>query len=482
MAGAAHRIGRLRLRLTAQDEAGYRAVARRFSDRYETQILPALQDALDAIDRPGQVIRLERLELDLGALDPAAPDFGPALRRALAAALHPGPADRSRAIPAGQTEAPAAGPAAADPGAELVAFLRSGMLPWPAPGAALDALFTAVLTLAPEALAALARRLLPGLIGASAARRFLLQLPLALQQRLAAGLAGWPVPAAPAAAPPVYLSPAMAAALEPLLTALARTGGALPQAVTFAAALAAPEAVAAAAEANRTAAIDPTSTGAIDPTSTSATDPARPGAAARARTAAPDPTLPPGPEAAPASGPAPDRPEPDPAEALPRHPVTAAGAVLLHPYLGAFFRSLGLTEAGQFRDPEARGRAVLLGQFLATGDERPAEPDCLLMKLLCGLPLTAPLPRDTRIGAAERAEAEALLTAVIGHWGRLGAATPEGLREGFLRRPGLLRLAGEGPVLTVERRTIDILLDRLPWALSRVKTPFMDRVLAVEWT
>jgi hypothetical protein len=268
----------------------------------------------------------------------------------------------------------------------------------------------------------------------------------------------------------------MAAALEPLLTALARSGGALPQAVTFAAALAAPEAVAAAAaaEANRTAAIDPTSTG--------ATDPARRGAAVRARTAAPGPTLPPGPEAAPASGPAPDRPEPDPAEALPRHPVTAAGAVLLHPYLGAFFRSLGLTEAGQFRDPGAQGRAVLLGQFLATGDERPAEPDCLLMKLLCSLPLTAPLPRDTGIGAAERDEAEALLTAVIGHWGRLGAATPEGLREGFLRRPGLLRLAGEGPVLTVERRTIDILLDRLPWALSRVKTPFMDRVLAVEWT
>jgi hypothetical protein len=36
-------------------------------------------------------------------------------------------------------------------------------------------------------------------------------------------------------------------------------------------------------------------------------------------------------------------------------------------------------------------------------------------------------------------------------------------------------------ILRVERRGIDVLLDSLPWTISQVKTPFMDRILAVDW-
>ena len=45
---------------------------------------------------------------------------------------------------------------------------------------------------------------------------------------------------------------------------------------------------------------------------------------------------------------------------------------------------------------------------------------------------------------------------------------------------GLVR-EDEGWRLDVERRGVDVLLDRLPWALSRAQTPFMAAPLTVDW-
>ncbi|MCY1406868.1 hypothetical protein D9M71_221480 [compost metagenome] len=91
------------------------------------------------------------------------------------------------------------------------------------------------------------------------------------------------------------------------------------------------------------------------------------------------------------------------------------------------------------------------------------------------------MPRRIEFSEQEREESEALLRSVIGHWGRLGNTTPAGLREGFLSRPGRLERRGESWLLSVEPSGIDVLLRDLPWALSRVRTPFMQSILAVDW-
>ncbi|MCY1311256.1 hypothetical protein D9M70_615390 [compost metagenome] len=70
---------------------------------------------------------------------------------------------------------------------------------------------------------------------------------------------------------------------------------------------------------------------------------------------------------------------------------------------------------------------------------------------------------------------------MIGHWQRLGNTSPAGLREGFLSRPGRLERRGDGWLLSVESSGIDILLQDLPWTLSRVRTPFMQSMLSVDW-
>lgn len=76
-----------------------------------------------------------------------------------------------------------------------------------------------------------------------------------------------------------------------------------------------------------------------------------------------------------------------------------------------------------------------------------------------------------------------MMQAAIDHWGVIGQASPDGLREGFLQRDGKLENKPQGWVLTVERKTIDILLNRLPfgWSISVVRLPWMKDLLKVNW-
>lgn len=427
MPDAAHRIGRISLRLRADDRATLDPVVRDIRARFDAIVLGALQAAFDGLDSGSNVIRIDRLTLDLGTLTPADPDLATALQGALAHAL----ADAAPGQRAGTD-----GAGMPDMTAELIAFLRQGRLPWPEPGRAMADIVLSLQRLDDGEMAALAQQLLPELSVAAVAQRFLAQMPAWLIRRFVVALADRPDDGI---AMPLgeYPTRPDAARLEPMLLVVARSGGAAAAAAALASAL----------SASASPATDPSS----------GQEAVVPPADARPTPAA----------------------ESTPNEAT--YPVSAAGAVLLYPYLSRFFAALDLLRGTDFRDHFARRRAVLLGQFLATGDEDPDEVDCLLMKLLCGLPLQAPLPRLQDIGGVERGEAMALLRAVIGHWGRLGATSPEGLREGFLCRPGLLRLGPDAPVLQVERRSIDILLDRLPWTISHVTTPFMDRVLTVEW-
>ncbi|MBS3771738.1 MAG: hypothetical protein KGY69_15920, partial [Bacteroidales bacterium] len=59
--------------------------------------------------------------------------------------------------------------------------------------------------------------------------------------------------------------------------------------------------------------------------------------------------------------------------------------------------------------------------------------------------------------------------------------TPQGLREGFLQRPGKLSKVDNGWKLNVEQDTIDILLDNLPWSYQIVSFPWMKQVIFVKW-
>jgi hypothetical protein len=162
--------------------------------------------------------------------------------------------------------------------------------------------------------------------------------------------------------------------------------------------------------------------------------------------------------------------------------LDAAGTVLVHPFIAKLFGACGLLDGqGAFPGDTAQERGVLLLHFAATGECEVAEPELTLAKLLCGAGLALSIPRAFEPSETERTEVDAMLDAAIAHWGAIGNTSSAALRETFLKRPGLLRRDGEQWKLLVEQRGVDVLLDRLPWTIGIVQTPFMTRPLRVDW-
>ncbi|OQZ04845.1 MAG: hypothetical protein B6D34_01040 [Candidatus Brocadia sp. UTAMX1] len=158
--------------------------------------------------------------------------------------------------------------------------------------------------------------------------------------------------------------------------------------------------------------------------------------------------------------------------------IENAGLVLLHPFLPQFFTGLGIAGEDKLLQPE---RALCLLHFLATGQIIAPEHDLILPKILCNVPLEMPVESDVALTLVEQEEAAALLAAVIRHWDALRNTSADGLRGAFLLRPGKVSLRGADWLLIVESRGFDVLLDRLPWAISMIKLPWMERMLWVEW-
>lgn len=162
-------------------------------------------------------------------------------------------------------------------------------------------------------------------------------------------------------------------------------------------------------------------------------------------------------------------------------PVTYAGLVLLTPYISSFFNNLSIQpQAGQ---PKSAFRAVHLLYHLATGQEQPEEPDLYLPKILCGLAPDEPVPQQISLTDTEKTESENLLRAVINNWPVLRNTGPDGLRSAFLQRDGLLysKIDSDDLRLVVERKSQDLLLERLPWGFSVVKFSWTDYLINVEW-
>ncbi len=158
-----------------------------------------------------------------------------------------------------------------------------------------------------------------------------------------------------------------------------------------------------------------------------------------------------------------------------------AGVILVHPFLVRYFGNLGLLDRRSFKNEKARHRAVRLLHYLVTGLNGMPEYEMVLPKVLCGMPLNVPIDRKLRLSKKQKKEGDAMLEALIEHWGVLGNTSVDGLREGFLQREGKLNFNSGAWNLTIERQTLDILLDKLPWGISVIKLPWMLDMLKVEW-
>ncbi len=158
-----------------------------------------------------------------------------------------------------------------------------------------------------------------------------------------------------------------------------------------------------------------------------------------------------------------------------------AGVVLVHPFLKPFFEEFDLLENQVFKNIESQQKAVKILAYLATGNEVCEEHEMILFKVLCGMEISGYVSPELGIKQKEKEATEELLNAIKNHWVSMKNTSFEAIREGFFRREGKLEMADDGLKLTIERKTMDILLDKLPWGISLIKYKWMPQLLHINW-
>lgn len=161
--------------------------------------------------------------------------------------------------------------------------------------------------------------------------------------------------------------------------------------------------------------------------------------------------------------------------------VKHAGLILLHPFFQFLFRNTGLSKGIHFTDRYAQQQAIYLLHYIATGETKAEEHQLPIPKLICGWSITEPVLKDVALTGSMLMEADDLIRAAIAQWNILKSTSIEGLRESFLQREGKVFSKSDKIYIQVEKSSIDILLDHLPWNTSIVKFPWFKEILWVEW-
>ncbi len=164
--------------------------------------------------------------------------------------------------------------------------------------------------------------------------------------------------------------------------------------------------------------------------------------------------------------------------------VENAGLVLLHPFLSNLFEAIQLTVQNKFVNEIAENKAILLCQYLVTGQIDCEDHQLILSKILCGYPVNRPVLCDLPFLEKELFEADDLLAQVIKMWTKNGVqvnGTVSGFREAFLQRAGKLVSKDNDWQLKVEQKPYDLVMASLPWGIGMIKTKWMKGMLWVEW-
>jgi hypothetical protein len=161
--------------------------------------------------------------------------------------------------------------------------------------------------------------------------------------------------------------------------------------------------------------------------------------------------------------------------------VKHAGIILLSPFLKTFFTNLQLLNGKEWKNKNSQYKSVYLLKFLSTGEQKTFEYNLTLEKIICGLDIEEPIPLEILLEEHETKEAIQLLESVIEHWKALKNTSVNGLRESFLKRDGIITQKENGWLLQVERKTLDILIDSIPWGYSTVTFPWNEYLIFAEW-
>ncbi len=159
--------------------------------------------------------------------------------------------------------------------------------------------------------------------------------------------------------------------------------------------------------------------------------------------------------------------------------IKNAGLILIHPFLKQFFASCNLlNDKNEIIKPT---EAVHLLHYVATKKEKQMESNLVFEKFLCNIPIHQTIERNITLSDEMKENAENLLHSITQNWEVLKNSSTDLIRNEFIQRQGKLDLTKDNPQITIERKTQDILLDKLPWNYGLCKLPWMKTLLFTDW-
>ena len=161
--------------------------------------------------------------------------------------------------------------------------------------------------------------------------------------------------------------------------------------------------------------------------------------------------------------------------------VKHCGLVILAPYLARLFNMCNISAEQLKEDATSQESAVQLLMYASTGQERFAENEAVVAKVLCGMPITTPVDCNKQLAPEHLKAVDGLLNAVTQNWPGLQGTSINGLRETFIQRFGKLEEDEEAFFMHVEEKAFDMLLDRIPWGIGIVNLSWMPKMIQVTW-
>jgi hypothetical protein len=145
------------------------------------------------------------------------------------------------------------------------------------------------------------------------------------------------------------------------------------------------------------------------------------------------------------------------------------------------FIKLDLIKDSAFKNHKARSKGAMLIHYLASGKEDRSLDEMEFPKLFCDFPANLELDLSQKLSEEDKEESNRVLQIAIEHWKALKKTSPDGLRSGFLMRNGNLKKGKNDWEIFMEKKSIDVLLDHLPWNLHMIKLPWQNHFWTVEW-
>jgi hypothetical protein len=162
--------------------------------------------------------------------------------------------------------------------------------------------------------------------------------------------------------------------------------------------------------------------------------------------------------------------------------VNNAGLVIVHPFIMRLFRMLKLVKGIAFIDEASQHRGVHILQYVAYKSQKTPEYELMLNKILCGIPPELPIEIDIELTEEEKNLCESMIHGVVQNWSILKNTSNDNFRVSFVHREG--KIVPEkigGWRMKVERKALDVLMEKLTWEIKTIRLPWMDKPLYVDW-